>query len=76
MGGLAAHVFAQQCFVLLREGTEDAICDSQTIRGLLRRQGARVSAGCDDVIEIRHLLEVKELTHYLPEKGLVMRKSI
>ena len=73
---------AQQCFGLSDEGAEDAIYDSQAIRGFVGIDLAREAApDATTLLKFRRLLEEKELTAsifttinaHLAEKGLLMR---
>ena len=75
---------AQQCFGLSDEGIEDAIYDSQAIRGFvgidLSREGA---PDATTLLDFRHLLEQHQLTesifnaiaHHLAAKGLLLREG-
>src|SRR3989304_3304187 len=70
---------AQQCFGLSDEGIEDAIYDSQAIRGFVGIDLNRESApDATTLLKFRRLLETNELTHkifdtingHLAAKGL------
>jgi IS5 family transposase len=75
---------AQQCFGLSDEGIEDAIYDSQAIRGFVG-----IDLNCESapdattLLKFRHLLEAKGITRqifdtingHLAEKGLMMREG-
>jgi IS5 family transposase len=80
----AAHVRGQQCFGLSDEGIEDAIYDSQAIRGFVGIDLNRESApDATTLLKFRHLLEAKGITRqifetingHLAEKGLMMREG-
>lgn len=73
---------ARQCFGLSDEGIEDAIYDSQSIRGLVRIDLTHESApDATTLLKFRRLLEKHSLTRqifdeinaHLASKGLVMR---
>ena len=75
---------AQQCFGLSDEGIEDAIYDSQAIRGFVGIDLNRQSApDATTLLKFRRLLEKNELTRavfetintHLAAKGLVMREG-
>ena len=75
---------AQQCFGLSDEGIEDAIYDSQSIRGFVGIDLNRESApDATTLLKFRHLLEANGLTKtifdtinaHLAEKGLLMREG-
>lgn len=75
---------AQQCFGLSDEGIEDAIYDSQAIRGFVGIDLNRESApDATTLLKFRHLLEANGLTKkifdtingHLAEKGLMMREG-
>ena len=75
---------AQQCFGLSDEGIEDAIYDSQAIRGFVGIDLNRESApDATTLLKFRRLLEKNELTPkifdaingHLAEKGLIMREG-
>jgi transposase, IS5 family len=75
---------AQQCFGLSDEGIEDAIYDSQAIRGFVGIDLNRESApDATTLLKFRRLLENNELTRkifdtingHLAEKGLIMREG-
>lgn len=75
---------AQQCFGLSDEGIEDAIYDSQAIRGFVGIDLNRESApDATTLLKFRHLLEANALTRqifdtinaHLAEKGLMMREG-
>ncbi len=75
---------AQQCFGLSDEGIEDAIYDSQAIRGFVGIDLNRESApDATTLLKFRRLLETHELTRQifdtinaeLAEKGLLMREG-
>ena len=75
---------AQQCFGLSDEGIEDAIYDSQAIRGFVGIDLNRESApDATTLLKFRRLLEANELTRkifdsinaHLAEKGLMMREG-
>ncbi|RJG11717.1 IS5 family transposase [Massilia cavernae] len=75
---------AQQCFGLSDEGIEDAIYDSQAIRGFVGIDLNRESApDATTLLKFRRLLEKNELTRkifdtingHLAEKGLIMREG-
>ena len=75
---------AQQCFGLSDEGIEDAIYDSQAIRGFVGIDLNRESApDATTLLKFRHLLEAKGITRqifdtingHLAEKGLMMREG-
>lgn len=75
---------AQQCFGLSDEGIEDAIYDSQAIRGFVGIDLNRESAPeATTLLKFRRLLETHALTHqifntinaHLAEKGLLMREG-
>ena len=75
---------AQQCFGLSDEGTEDAIYDSQAIRGFVRIDLAREAApDATTLLKFRRLLERHQLTErifasinsHLAAKGLMLREG-
>ena len=75
---------AQQCFGLSDEGIEDALYDSQAIRGFVGVDLAREAApDATTLLKFRRLLEEKGLTvsiftainAHLAEKGLLMRQG-
>ena len=75
---------AQQCFGLSDEGIEDAIYDSQAIRGFVGIDLAREAApDATTLLKFRRLLEAHGLTQkifesiktHLAEKGLMMREG-
>jgi len=75
---------AQQCFGLSDEGIEDAIYDSQAIRGFVGIDLKRESApDATTLLKFRHLLEANGLTKkifdtingHLAEKGLMIREG-
>jgi IS5 family transposase len=75
---------AQQCFDLSDEGIEDAIYDSQSIRGFVGINLTHESApDATTLLKLRRLLEKHNLTRrifdeinvHLASKGLVMRKG-
>ena len=75
---------AQQCFGLSDEGIEDAIYDSQAIRGFVGIDLAREAApDATTLLKFRRLLETHGLTQkifetikaHLAEKGLMMREG-
>lgn len=75
---------AQQCFGLSDEGIEDAIYDSQAIRGFVGIDLSRESApDATTLLDFRHLLEQHQLTesifnaiaHPLAAKGLLLREG-
>lgn len=75
---------AQQCFGLLDEGIEDAIDDSQSIRGFVGIDLTNESApDATTLLKFRRLLEKHNLTRrifdeinmHLARKGLVMREG-
>ena len=75
---------AQQCFGLSDEGIEDAIYDSQAIRGFVGIDLNRESApDATTLLKFRRLLETNELTRkifdtingHLADKGLMMREG-
>ena len=75
---------AQQCFGLSDEGIEDAIYDSQAIRGFVGIDLARQAApDATTLLKFRRLLETHELTRkifeviktHLAQKGLTMREG-
>lgn len=75
---------AQNCFGLSDEGTEDAIYDSQAIRGFVGVDLSRQSApDATTLLKFRHLLEEKGLTEaifqainaHLAERGLFLRQG-
>ena len=75
---------AQQCLGLSDEGFEDALYDSQSVRGFvgvdLGREGA---PDATTLLNVRHLLEAHELTTrifeaikgHLADKGLLLREG-
>ncbi len=75
---------AQQCFGLSDEGTEDAIYDSQAIRGFVRIDLAREAApDATTLLKFRRLLETHTLTarifasinSHLAAKGLMLKEG-
>ena len=75
---------AQQCFGLSDEGIEDAIYDSQAIRGFVGIDPNRESASdATTLLKLSRLLEKNELTpkifevinEHLAGKGLIMREG-
>ncbi len=75
---------AQQCFGLSDEGTEDAIYDSQAIRGFIGIDLAREAApDATTLLKFRRLLEQHKLTEriftaineHLTEKGLLLKEG-
>lgn len=75
---------AQQCFGLSDEGIEDAIYDSQAIRGFVGIDLNRESApDATTLLKFRHMLEANGITRqifdtingHLAEKGLMMREG-
>lgn len=75
---------AQQCFGLSDEGIEDAIYDSQAIRGFVGIDLSRESApDATTLLDFRHLLEQHQLTesifnaiaYHLAAKGLLLREG-
>ena len=75
---------AQQCFGLSDEGTEDAIYDSQAIRGFIGIDLAREAApDATTLLKFRRLLETHGLTQaifeainaHLAAKGLLLREG-
>jgi len=75
---------AQQCFGLSDEGIEDAIYDSQSIRGFVGIDLTHESApDATTLLKFRRLLEKYNLTHrifdeingHLASKGLMMREG-
>jgi IS5 family transposase len=75
---------AQQCFGLSDEGTEDAIYDSQAIRGFVRIDLAREAApDATTLLKFRRLLETHKLTErifvsinsHLAAKGLMLKEG-
>jgi IS5 family transposase len=75
---------AQQCFGLSDEGTEDAIYDSQAIRGFVRIDLAREAApDATTLLKFRRLLETHQLTErifatingHLAAKGLLLKEG-
>lgn len=75
---------AQQCFGLSDEGTEDAIYDSQAIRGFVRIDLAREAApDATTLLKFRRLLETHKLTarifarinSHLAAKGLMLKEG-
>ena len=75
---------AQQCFGLSDEGTEDAIYDSQAIRGFVRIDLSREAApDATTLLKFRRLLETHKLTErvfatingYLAAKGLMLKEG-
>lgn len=75
---------AQQCFGLSDEGTEDAIYDSQAIRGFVRIDLAREAApDATTLLKFRRLLETHQLTErifasinsHLAAKGLMLKEG-
>ncbi len=74
----------QQCFGLSDEGTEDAIYDSQAIRGFVRIDLARETApDATTLLKFRRLLEQHQLTQrifgrinqHLAAKGLLLKEG-
>jgi IS5 family transposase len=75
---------AQQCFGLSDEGTEDAIYDSQAIRGFVRIDLSREAApDATTLLKFRRLLETHQLTErifasinsHLAAKGLMLKEG-
>lgn len=75
---------AQQCFGLSDEGTEDAIYDSQAIRGFVGIDLSREAApDATTLLKFRRLLETHHLTErifnainkHLAEQGLLLREG-
>lgn len=75
---------AQQCFGLSDEGTEDALYDSQAIRGFVGIDLARESApDATTLLKFRRLLETHKLTQrifdtingHLAAKGLLLKEG-
>lgn len=75
---------AQQCFGLSDEGTEDAIYDSQAIRGFVGIDLAREAApDATTLLKFRRLLEQHQLTErifgtinaHLADKGLLLKEG-
>lgn len=75
---------AQQCFGLSDEGIEDAIYDSQAIRGFVGIDlNVESAPDATTLLKFRHLLETKNITRqifdtinlHLAEKGLMMREG-
>lgn len=75
---------AQQCFGLSDEGTEDAIYDSQAVRGFIGIDLNREAApDATTLLKFRRLLEKHELTkrvfsainEHLTQKGLLLREG-
>ncbi len=75
---------AQQCFGLSDEGTEDAIYDSQAIRGFVRIDLSREAApDATTLLKFRRLLETHTLTarifasinSHLAAKGLMLKEG-
>jgi IS5 family transposase len=75
---------AQQCFGLSDEGIEDAIYDSQAIRGFVGIDLNRESApDATTLLKFRHMLEANGITRqifdtineHLAENGLMMREG-
>lgn len=75
---------AQQCFGLSDEGIEDAIYDSQAIRGFVGIDLAREAApDATTLLKFRRLLEAHQLTEdifatintHLAERGLLLREG-
>lgn len=75
---------AQQCFGLSDDGIEDALYDSQAIRGFVGIDGSREAApDSTTVLHFRHLLETQQLTErifssiktLLAEKGLILKEG-
>lgn len=75
---------AQQCFGLSDEGVEDAICDSQAIRGFVGIDLSHESSpDATTLLKFRRLLEQHNLTKcifneinaHLASKGLTMREG-
>ena len=76
---------AQQCFGLSDEGIEDAIYDSQAIRGFVGIDLSRESApDATTLLKFRRLLEERKLTErifaaintLLAVKGLMLREGV
>jgi IS5 family transposase len=75
---------AQQCFGLSDEGTEDALYDSQAIRGFVGVDLSREAApDATTLLKFRRLLETHHLTQrifaainaHLAERGLLLREG-
>jgi transposase, IS5 family len=75
---------AQQCFGLSDEGTEDAIYDSQAIRGFVGIDLAREAApDATTLLKFRRLLEAHQLTErifaainaHLADRGLLLKEG-
>ena len=75
---------AQQCFGLSDEGTEDALYDSQAIRGFVGIDLSRESApDATTLLKFRRLLETHQLTEriftainvHLADKGLMLKEG-
>jgi IS5 family transposase len=75
---------AQQCFGLSDEGTEDALYDSQAIRGFVGIDlGREAAPDATTLLKFRRLLETHDLTKaifdtigaHLQEKGLLLRQG-
>jgi transposase, IS5 family len=75
---------AQQCFGLSDEGTEDALYDSQAIRGFVRIDLTREAApDATTLLKFRRLLETHQLTErifatingHLAAKGLMLKEG-
>ncbi|NMG68171.1 IS5 family transposase [Azoarcus indigens] len=84
VGRMLRMYVAQQCFGLSDEGIEDAIYDSQAIRGFVGIDLAREAApDATTLLKFRRLLERHGLTQkifeviktHLAEKGLTMREG-
>ena len=84
LGRMLRMYVAQQCFGLSDEGVEDAIYDSQAIRGFVGIDLARESApDATTLLKFRRLLEEHGLTRkiferinaHLADKGLMMREG-
>jgi IS5 family transposase len=84
VGRMLRMYVAQQCFGLSDEGIEDAIYDSQAIRGFVGIDLAREAApDATTLLKFRRLLETHGLTRkifevsktHLAEKGLMMREG-
>ena len=75
---------AQQCFGFSDEGTEDAIYDSQAVRGFIRIDlGREAAPDATTLLKFRRLLEKHQLTErifaaineHLATKGLMLREG-
>lgn len=84
VGRMLRMYVAQQCFGLSDEGIEDAIYDSQAIRGFVGIDLAREAApDATTLLKFRRLLETHGLTRkifeviktHLAQKGLMMREG-